>query len=187
MVPAIKAVDEELLARLARMQSQLASAQSASAQQPASEHEARVESVLQQQLALTAAVREAEARAAVALKTALETERRRWLEAAAAAEQTKLDKAEARAAAALKLPASGMMTPSAEAFSTRYEGQNPANLVGIFTVDKGPHKGMIQPYDDEGLQEPCDSPHRFVYLVLHARGVAQEVPAPRALPNAPHL
>jgi hypothetical protein len=81
MVPAIKAVDEELLARLARMQSQLASAQSASAQQPASEHEARVESVLQQQLALTAVVREVEARAAVALKTALETEKRRWFEA----------------------------------------------------------------------------------------------------------
>lgn len=36
-----------------------------------------------------------------------------------------------------------MMSPSAEAFSTRYEGQNPANLVGIFTVDKGPHKGMM--------------------------------------------
>jgi|EP00900_Chrysochromulina_parva_P011034 hypothetical protein len=37
-----------------------------------------------------------------------------------------------------------MMSPSAEAtFSTRYEGQDPANLVGIFTVDKGPHQGMI--------------------------------------------
>ena len=33
--------------------------------------------------------------------------------------------------------------PSDEAFSTRYEGQNPANLVGIFTVDVGPHKGMM--------------------------------------------
>ena len=37
-----------------------------------------------------------------------------------------------------------MMSPSAEAtFSTRYEGQDPANLVGIFTVDMGPHQGMI--------------------------------------------
>ena len=42
------------------------------------------------QLALSAAVREAEARAAAALETALETEKRRWSEEAAAAEETKL-------------------------------------------------------------------------------------------------
>ena len=42
------------------------------------------------------------------------------------------------------LPSSSMMSPSAEVtFSTRHEGQDPANLVGIFTVDKGPHQGMM--------------------------------------------
>ena len=110
MVPAIKAGDEELRARIAIMQAQLASMQSASAQHPTSEHEAiktalqtekrrwleeaaaaeqtkrdeatraTREAAVSAQLALSAAVREAEARAATALETALETEKRRWSE-----------------------------------------------------------------------------------------------------------